>query len=47
MADQGGATAIEYAMIAGLVSIVMVTALIAVGDQLVVWAEAVLAGLGG
>jgi len=34
-------------MIAGLVSIVIVSALATVGDQLVVWAEAVLAGLGG
>jgi pilus assembly protein Flp/PilA len=33
-ADSGGATAIEYALIAGLISIVIVTALTAVGTQL-------------
>ena len=33
-ADSGGATAIEYALIAGLLSIVIVTAVTAIGTQL-------------
>lgn len=35
LADESGATAIEYGLIAGLVSVVAITALSATGDSLI------------
>lgn len=42
-----GATAIEYALVAGIISIVIITAVGAIGDQLNLWAGDVQAGLSG
>ena len=48
-ADEAGVTAIEYGLIAGLISVVIIVAVSAVGTQLVniynAWSAAVLAAL--
>jgi len=43
--DEEGATAIEYGLIAALISVVIIVAVTAVGDELVVVFEAIQAAL--
>ena len=45
--DESGATAIEYGLIAALISVVIITAVTAVGTSLQTKFNAVSAGLGG
>jgi pilus assembly protein Flp/PilA len=45
--DESGATAIEYGLIAGLIAVVIITAVTAVGTQLITKFTEVVTALGG
>jgi pilus assembly protein Flp/PilA len=45
--NESGATAIEYGLIAGLISVVIIGAVTAVGGSLITKFNAVVTGLGG
>jgi pilus assembly protein Flp/PilA len=45
--DESGATAIEYGLIAGLLSVIIITTLTTMGDDLKAIYEAIEAGLAG
>lgn len=47
VADQGGATAIEYGVIAGIISLAIVTAASRVGQAMLNFFETVIAEMGG
>lgn len=46
MDDESGATAIEYGLIAGLIAVVIITAVTAIGTKLTAKFDAVNTGLG-
>ncbi len=47
LSDHSGATTIEYAVLAGMIAMVLIGAMTALGDQLLVWAQGLVAAFTG